>query len=207
MRCAEQQAGIACSPMMRSGLAILLFLLEKHYLGNEYVSGYGSSTATSDCSNRRCVCLQHQLHRYVTLMTVYILQACAGEGVVMMVCNAYSTFSAGEVTPLLFPRSMTVSSVVNWPLKQQEHTAEQKLAYLHPKRPQAGNSQGYSQFPSPQTGSTQVGVRILSPMYASTSSLLEKVVVIPPSAMQTQLKCMAKSWGHDLTMQCKPAHP
>lgn len=47
---------------------------------------------------------------------------------------------------------------------------------------QAGNSQGYSQLPSPQTGSTQVDVRIWFPMYASTSSLLEKVVVMPPAA-------------------------
>lgn len=117
----------------------------------------------------------------------------------MMVCNAYSTFSAGEVTHLLVPHPVTVSSV-HWPPKQQEHTAEQKLAYLHPKRPQAGNSQGYSQLPSPQTGSTQVGVSILSPMYASTSSLLEKVVVIPPSAKQTRLECAAMFCEHDV--QC-----
>ena len=72
-------------------------------------------------------------------------------------------------------------------LRHQSCKAAEVLAYLHPKRPQAGNSQGYSQLPSPQTGSTQVGVKIWSPMYASTSALLAKVVVIPPAANNPSL--------------------
>lgn len=115
-----------------------------------------------------------------------------------------SPLSAAQVTCLLVPHPVSVSTV-DWLLTRHEHVAGQKLAYLHPKRPHAGNSQGYSQFPSPQTGSTQVGVSILSPMYASTSSLLEKVVVIPPSAMQTLEKPTAMFCEHDVATQRKLA--